>query len=59
MSAVIKSQNKCISYIKNNNGDEDPLDSGDEKYILKPPNRKNPALECQGQGSANRTEGDG
>ena len=54
MSVVIKIQNNRIFHIKNNNGNEDPLESVDEKYVLNFHNMENPAIGRHGQGSANR-----
>ena len=55
--AIIKIQNKRIYHIKTNNGDDEPLDSGDEKNVLNIPNREKPALTCQEQGSVKSTKG--
>ena len=39
LSAVIKIQNKYIRHINTNNGDEDLMDSGDDKSVPNLPNR--------------------
>ena len=46
-------------HIDTNNGDDEPLDSGDEKNVLNIPNREKPALTCQVQGSVKSTKGGG
>ena len=57
LSAVIKIQNKRIHLIETKNGNEDPLDLGDDKSVLNIPNRDNPYLGRQVQGSTKRKKG--
>ena len=47
--AIIKYQNNCICHIKANNGDEDIMDSSDEKSVLNLYNRETLFLDSNGK----------
>ena len=55
LSAIIKIQNKRIFHIETNNGNEDSLDSGNDKSVLNRSNRNKPALVIHGKVIAKRT----
>ena len=55
LSAIIKIQNKRIFHIETNNGNEESLDSGNDKSVLNRSNRNKPALVIHGKVIAKRT----